>query len=44
MSTYFVDTSVAVPLVLTGHHEHEAVNDAVGERTVHLASHAELET
>jgi predicted nucleic acid-binding protein len=44
VSAFFADTSVAVPLVVAGHREHEAVNAAVGRRTVRLASHAQLET
>ena len=44
MSSFFVDTSVAVPLILAGHRGHEAVNVAIGNRAVRLASHAQLET
>jgi toxin FitB len=39
-----VDTSLAVPLVLTSHLAHERVNAKVGDRTLHLAAHSALET
>jgi predicted nucleic acid-binding protein len=39
-----VDTSVAVPLVVTSHVAHEAVRSAIGDRTVSLAGHAFHET
>lgn len=39
-----VDTSVAVPLVVTDHEHHRAVIDAVGNRVLGLAGHAAFET
>ena len=39
-----VDTSVAVPLVVTDHEHHRAVVDAVGSRALGLAGHAAFET
>ena len=44
MSSVFVDTSVAVPLLLTGHRQHEAVIKSIGDRVVRLTSHAQIET
>jgi toxin FitB len=44
MTTWFVDTSVAIPLVLTSHSAHTRCNEVVGQRTVQLAAHALLET
>ena len=38
------DSSVAIPLVLASHTEHDAVNAAVGDKIVRLPSHAQLET
>ena len=40
----FVDTSVAVPLVLASHREHRRVNAALGDRTPYLPGHAAAET
>jgi hypothetical protein len=39
-----VDTSVAIPLLVTSHDAHAAVSAAVGSRTVALAGHALHET
>ncbi|MEJ7800279.1 MAG: PIN domain-containing protein [Ilumatobacter sp.] len=44
MTEVVVDTSVAVPLVVTSHREHGAVSGYVGDRVVRLAAHAQLET
>lgn len=44
MTDLLVDTSLAVPLVLTSHDAHAAVNSAVGGRSVALAGHAVHET
>lgn len=44
MSDIAVDTSMAVPLVLTSHRDHLPVNQFVGARSVRLAAHAHLET
>ena len=43
-SFFFVDTSVAVPLVLAGHPAHHDVNAAIDGRALRLAAHAQLET
>jgi predicted nucleic acid-binding protein len=39
-----VDTSVAIPLVVADHEDHEAVAGALGERSCGLAGHAAFET
>jgi len=39
-----VDTSVAVPLLLTSHVAHDAVDASVGPRSIALAGHAAHET
>ena len=44
MTAYFVDTSIAVPLVMASHSAHRLANRAVGRREVHLAGHAAIET
>jgi toxin FitB len=44
MTDLLVDTSVAVPLLLTSHAAHRSVNAAVGARSVALAGHAAHET
>jgi len=44
MTDLLVDTSLAVPLVLTSHDAHASVNAAVGGRSVALAGHAAHET
>lgn len=44
MTDVLLDTSVAVPLLLTSHAAHRAANDAIGERSVALAGHAVHET
>lgn len=44
MTEVLLDTSVAVPLVLTSHIAHRSVNEAVGGRRVALARHALHET
>lgn len=44
MTEYFVDTSIAVPLVLASHAAHRLANRTVGRRAVHLAGHAAIET
>lgn len=41
---FFVDTSVAVPLVTADHAHHDAVVSAVGPRRLGLAGHAAFET
>jgi len=38
-----VDTSVAVPLLVVDHAQHQAVSDAVGTRVLGLAGHAAFE-
>ena len=44
MTELLVDTSVAVPLLLTSHVAHRAVVAAVGDRSVALAGHDLHET
>ena len=44
MTDVLLDTSVAVPLLLTSHAAHRAANDAIGERSVALAGYAVHET
>lgn len=44
MTDLLVDTSVAVPLVLSSHQAHSRVGDLVGGRTVGLAGHARFAT
>lgn len=44
MTDLLVDTSVAVPLLLTAHQAHRSVNASVGSRSVALAGHAAHET
>ncbi len=44
MTDVLVDTSVAVPLVLTSHVAHRSVNDSLGHRSAALAGHALNET
>lgn len=44
MVTWFVDTSVAVPLVLASHAAHQRCNRVIADRAVQLAAHALLET
>lgn len=44
MTDLLVDTSVAVPLVLTSHQAHRSVTTSVGARSVALAGHAMHET
>lgn len=44
MTDLLVDTSVAVPLVLTSHQAHRSVTKSVGARSVALAGHAMHET
>jgi predicted nucleic acid-binding protein len=44
MTDLLVDTSVAVPLLLTSHQAHRSVSAAVGDRSVALAGHAAHET
>ncbi len=44
MATWFVDTSVAVPLVLASHAAHQRCNRIIADRAVQLAAHALLET
>src|SRR3546814_20905468 len=39
-----LDTSAAIPLVLTSHDAHNLVSDAIGTRSVSLAGHALHET
>ncbi|MDQ3757200.1 MAG: type II toxin-antitoxin system VapC family toxin [Actinomycetota bacterium] len=44
MTELLVDTSVAVPLLLTSHEAHGYVVERVGDRSVALAGHALYET
>ena len=44
MTRWFVDTSVAVPLVLSSHEAHRVTCGAVDDRAVEIAAHAALET
>lgn len=44
MTDLAVDTSVAVPLLLTSHTAHEAVTSSIGGRSVALSGHALAET
>lgn len=44
MTQVLLDTSVAVPLLLTSHVAHRSVNDALGDRPAALAGHAVHET
>lgn len=44
MTDILVDTSVAVPLVLTSHDAHDSVNSSIGSRSTALAGHAAAET
>lgn len=44
MTDLLVDTSLAVPLLLTSHEAHGSVNASVGARSVALAGHAAHET
>lgn len=44
MTDLLVDTSVAVPLLLTSHDAHRSVTTSVGDRSVALAGHAMHET
>lgn len=44
MTELLVDTSVAVPLLLTSHEAHGSVSGSVGDRSVALAGHALYET
>ena len=44
MTELVLDTSVAVPLLVTSHVAHRSVNAALGDRTAALAGHALLET
>lgn len=44
MTDLLLDTSVAVPLVLTSHVAHELVTERIGDRSVALAGHALHET
>lgn len=44
MTELLLDTSVAVPLLLTSHNAHDSVSAAVGDRGVALAGHALHET
>jgi toxin FitB len=41
---WLADTSVAVPLVMESHVDHQAVTDWVADRDVGLTSHSALET
>lgn len=43
-TTYLLDTSAAVALVLGGHEQHEATFEAVTDRRLGLAGHAAFET
>lgn len=44
MTQVVLDTSVAVPLLVTSHEAHRSVTEALGDRTAALAGHALLET
>lgn len=44
MTELLIDTSVAVPLLLSSHERHRAVTASVGDRSVALAGHALHET
>lgn len=44
MTVRFVDTSVAVPLILANHQQHSAVNAHVGDALLGLTSHSAAET
>jgi toxin FitB len=44
MTDLLVDTSLAVPLLLTSHQAHDAVNASLGGRSIALAGHAANET
>ena len=44
MTSYLVDTSVAVPYVMASHTAHRLVQQAIGRRSVWLAGHAGIET
>lgn len=44
MTDLLLDTSAAIPLVLTSHDAHNLVSDAIGTRSVALAGHALHET
>jgi toxin FitB len=44
MTDLLVDTSLAVPFLLTSHEAHRSVNASVGDRSVALAGHAANET
>jgi toxin FitB len=44
MTDLLVDTSLAVPFLLTSHEAHRSVNASVGDRSVALAGHATHET
>ena len=43
-SSFFADTSVAVPLVLFSHEAHRLTNRVVGRRVLHLTGHAAVES
>lgn len=44
MTDLLLDTSVAIPLLLTSHLAHRPVNESLGDRSVALAGHALHET
>ena len=44
MTRWLVDTSVAIPLVLSSHEAHRVASVAVDDRAVEIAAHAALET
>jgi predicted nucleic acid-binding protein len=44
MTDVLLDTSVAIPLLVTSHVAHRSVNASLGDRTVALAGHALHET
>ncbi|MEX0863343.1 MAG: type II toxin-antitoxin system VapC family toxin [Acidimicrobiia bacterium] len=41
---YLVDTSVAIPLVVTGHEAHDLVTDSLDDKRLGLAGHAWFES
>lgn len=44
MTELLLDTSVAVPLLVTSHVAHDAVNTSIGNRSIALSGHALHET
>lgn len=44
MTELLVDTSVAIPMLVSSHLAHRSVNESLGTRSVALAGHALIET